>query len=315
MLSALLSILAETFPGNKYHWHQSTDLPDQTGRVHLVTGGNSGIGFEAAKCLLRANAIVYIAARSADKARKEIADLKGETGREAHFLQLDLASLASVRRAASVFLSKESELHVLYNNAGVMFTDFKLLTEDGYDLQWGTNVLGHFYFTQLLLPALKRATGGSRVVNLTSWAQHMTGELRFETCKPGPARDAIAGGKYELYASSKLGNAVFAKEFDRRYRGDNIVSTLVDPGTIKTDLFKHSKVWELLTRPIMFDRSYGALNMLYAGTSEEAKDHGGKYIAPWATIRSPNPQVNDAALGLRFWEWCETEIKNFEATQ
>jgi NAD(P)-dependent dehydrogenase (short-subunit alcohol dehydrogenase family) len=122
MFRALLSILAETFPGNKYHWHQSTDLPDQTGRVHLVTGGNSGIGFEAAKvcvyhrtidtqgltllqCLLRANATVYIAARSADKARKAIADLKEETGREAHFLQLDLASLASVRRAASEFLS------------------------------------------------------------------------------------------------------------------------------------------------------------------------------------------------------------------
>ncbi|KZW00347.1 NAD(P)-binding protein [Exidia glandulosa HHB12029] len=142
------------------------DIPDQTGRVHLVTGGNAGLGFETTKALLKKNATVYIATRNRWKAGEAILQLKDQTGREARFFELDLASLDSVKRAATIFLTLETELHVLYNNAGVMFPDISLLTADRYDLQIGTNMLGHFYLTKLLMPALK--AGKARIVNLSS---------------------------------------------------------------------------------------------------------------------------------------------------
>ncbi|KAG8678437.1 hypothetical protein FRC08_017779 [Ceratobasidium sp. 394] len=147
------SLFCETFPG-KPDW--STDqIPDLTGQTMIVTGGNAGIGRETSKALLNKNAKVYLAARSKSKADKAIEWLKTETGGRAPiFLELDLADLASVRQAAEEFRRKEPELHVLFNNAGVMVSPVELKTADGYDLQFGTNVLGHYLFTTLLLPTL-----------------------------------------------------------------------------------------------------------------------------------------------------------------
>ncbi|KAI0369416.1 NAD(P)-binding protein [Pilatotrama ljubarskyi] len=135
-------------------------IPDLTGRVVIVTGDYSllqrdvGIGYETIQALLQHNAKVYMASRSRVKVDAAIASLKEATGKEALFLELDLSSLASVKRAAQEFLSREHELHILFNNAGVMMPPIDQVTKDGYDLQFGTNVLGHFYFTELVMPAL-----------------------------------------------------------------------------------------------------------------------------------------------------------------
>ncbi|KAG9076657.1 hypothetical protein FRC06_009380, partial [Ceratobasidium sp. 370] len=153
-------------------------IPDLAGQVMIVTGGNAGAGRETCKALLNKNAKVYLTARSKAKADDAIEWLKKETGgKEPMFLQLDLSNLDSVRKAAEEFKSKEQELHVLFNNAGVMVPPVEQKTADGYDLQFGTNVLGHYFFTILLLPTLvhtaknsPRAHGHARVINTSSSA-------------------------------------------------------------------------------------------------------------------------------------------------
>ena len=181
--------------------------------------------------MLKHNAKVYLAARSQEKATAAIASLREETGREAIFLQLDLASLVSVKAAAQEFLSKEPELHVLFCNAcasrpdllsanrfktysglgfhvrsGVMWPAVDLLTADGYDLQFGTNVLGHFYLTELLMPVLragaKTAPGGRARVVTTSSSGAYLGVLDYATFKDTPERKKVS--KEALYYQSKL---------------------------------------------------------------------------------------------------------------
>ncbi|KAG6808463.1 hypothetical protein H0H92_004035, partial [Tricholoma furcatifolium] len=180
------------------------DIPDLAGRVMIVTGANTGK--ETAKALLAHNAKVYIAARNKEKTEAAIEDLKAATGKEAIFLKVDLADLPSIKAGAEEFLSKEKELHVLFNNGGVMIPPIELLTEQGYDLQFGTNVLGHFYLTKLLLPALlagakSSSDGKARVVN-TSSSAHMSGALDFNTFKDSPKRKKTAS--FTLYAQSKF---------------------------------------------------------------------------------------------------------------
>ncbi|KIO23027.1 hypothetical protein M407DRAFT_215532, partial [Tulasnella calospora MUT 4182] len=127
----------------KSKFDPSRDMPDLTGKVIIVTGGNTGIGKHTIRALLNKNAKVYMASRSKERAEKAIADLKQETGKDAIFLELDLASLDKVTKAAKEFMSKEPALHILFNSGGVMVPPIEQVTEDGYDLQFGTNVLGH----------------------------------------------------------------------------------------------------------------------------------------------------------------------------
>ncbi|KZV96235.1 NAD(P)-binding protein [Exidia glandulosa HHB12029] len=291
------------------------EIPDQTGRVHLVTGGYAGIGRETVKALLNKNATVYIAARSRTKAEAAIAALKQETGREALFLELDLASLSSVHHAATKFLAKEKELHVLYNNAGVMFTDMKLLTADGYDLQFGTNVLGHYYFTELLLPALK--AGRARIINVSSIATLLipAPTSTFDILRDGAQRQNLGlGATYRMYGLSKLGNALHAKELDRRYASAGIVSIAVNPGNISTDLYQNvqSLIRRLFFDMILYPPPIGAITQLYAGTAPEAASMGGQFLVPWARPGPASPKVSDVGLARRMWEWLEEQVSHYE---
>jgi len=189
------------------------EVPDQTGKTVIITGGNNGIGKETAKVLLSKGAKVYIASRSEERSQQAIEELKRETGKESvFFLKLDLADLVSVKAAAEEFIAKESQLHTLYNNGGV-YAVIDKLTSQGFDMQFGTNVLGHFYFTKLLLPVLtataKDAPAGSvRVVNVASLGHYMTPPegIQWSSLKPGD--DYLAQGKkigaLRLYGQSKL---------------------------------------------------------------------------------------------------------------
>jgi len=228
----------------------AADVPDQMGKVVVITGGSGGIGQETARALLAKGAKVYIAARSQEKSQKAIDKLKEETGKDAvFFLKLDLTDLVAVKSAAEEFLGKESELHGLYNNAGVMYAPIDNITEQGYDMQFGTNVLGHFYLTKLLLPVLtataKNSPAGTvRVVNVSSVA-HIQGPpegIRWSSILPGndslEARKKL--GTKRLYGQSKLGNILFSKELARRYGGEGIVSISLHPGIINTDLVRHT---------------------------------------------------------------------------
>ncbi|KAH9028259.1 NAD(P)-binding protein [Lactarius hengduanensis] len=313
-----LSVLQQSFPP-KPNWGVN-DIPDLTGKVILVTGGNTGIGKETVKQLLAHNAKVYLAARSAQKANEAIAELKNETGKQAIFLQLDLSDIPAIRKSAQEFLSKESQLHVLINNAGVMMSPKEQVTTQKYDMQFGTNVIGHWLLTELLLPALFAATDAApfhekaRVVTVSSTVNYLTTGLDFDALADGPKRTQY--GELELYnKSNSCGNVVVARELARRY-GDKIVSTSLNPGSIRTDLLRQpARVAESYSRAflyrqwLMYPVAYGALTQLYCATAPSAADANGKFFIPWARLGEPNKAALDPQVGERLWSWLENETK------
>jgi len=265
----------------------AADVPDQAGKTVIITGGSGGIGKETARVLLSKGAKVYIAARSEERSQSAIEELKQETGKDSvFFLKLDLSDLASIKATAEEFVGKESELHALYNNAGVMYPPIDKVTGQGFDMQFGTNVLGHFYLTKLLLPLLtatakKSPAGTVRVVNVSSIAHVMGASegIRWSTLSPG--NDSLAArkklGTARLYGQSKLGNILYSNELARRYGGEGIVSISLHPGAIKTDLARYSaSLAQRIGRLITYSVTYGAISPLYAGTAPDAGELNGK---------------------------------------
>ncbi|KIP08126.1 hypothetical protein PHLGIDRAFT_70021 [Phlebiopsis gigantea 11061_1 CR5-6] len=290
------------------------DMPDLTGRVVIVTGGNTGIGKETVKALLEHNAKVYLAARSRAKAEAAIADLKTATGKEAIFLELDLSSLASVRRAAEEFLSKEHELHVLFNNAGVMWCPLDQFTTEGYDMQWGTNVVGHFFLTELLVLALAAGAktspdGHARVVTTSSSGAYFASGLQWETFKAHPNRHKM--GPKALYFQSKLGNAIVAREGARRYGDKSILCYAVDPGSIKTELQRHASAFEKFAmRYLLYPAPYGALTQLWAGVMPETLQLNGEFLVPYARLGRCRAEMYDPRLGEQLWTHLKEQVKD-----
>jgi len=306
------SVISQVFPPkSKFNVE---DIPDLTGKVIIVTGANTGIGKETAKALLAHNAKVYIAVRNEEKAKSAIAELKEQTGKEAFFLKLDLADLESVKSSAEEFISKETELHVLFNNAGIMMTPIEQLTTQGYDLQFGTNVLGHFYFTKLLLPTLLATAKISpdvkvRIVNTASLTHVRCSGIDFNTFKEGPARKKK--GTEWLYSQSKLGNILVSNEFARRYGDQGIISTSLHPGIINTDLKRHmSSFLQFMIGALLVSPSFGALTQLWAGTSPQGEELNGKYLIPWARVGEATSAANDAKASAELWTWLEEQVKD-----
>ncbi|KZV62249.1 NAD-P-binding protein [Peniophora sp. CONT] len=287
------------------------DIPDLSGKVIIVTGGNTGVGKETVKALLQHNAKVYLAARNADKAAKAIEELKSVTGKEAIFLPLDLSDLHVVRKSAEEFLSKEKQLHVLFNNAGVMACPMDLLTAQGYDMQIGTNVIGHYFFTSLLLPALEATSASgekARVVTTSSVVAYFAKEFVFDAVQDGPQRKKL--GPRDLYNISKLGDALFAIELSRRL-GDKVISVAVNPGNIKTDLQRHMPSWQRPLNAMLYPSPMGALTQLWAGVSPEGANLNGQFVVPWARVGSAPVKAQDPALGGKLWLWADELCRGF----
>lgn len=210
----------------------TAEIPDQTGRVAVVTGANGGLGFETTRQLARAGAKVVMAARNiekADAARQDI--LAGAPDAQLEIVTLDLGSLASVEQAAAAILDGHPQIDLLINNAGVMATPERQTT-DGFELQLGTNHLGHFVLTARLLPALLAAPQ-SRVVTVTSTARHFGRPI-------DPANPHLAGryDPWRAYGQSKLANLHFAVELHYRLAeaGSNVASLAAHPGLSETNL-------------------------------------------------------------------------------
>jgi len=314
------NIYSQTFP--PVSLFAVEQIPDLTGQVMIVTGGNAGVGKETCKALLNKNAKVYLAARSKSKADAAIEWLKQETGGKAPiFLELDLANLDSVRKSADEFKSKEQELHVLFNNAGVMMPPVADRTADGYDLQFGTNVLGHYFFTMLLLPTLIHtaknsplANGHARVINTSSSAVYFVPKqgMVWEILGTDEASKAACRklGSQPLYFQSKLGNVLFSNELAKRYGDQGIVSASLNPGNLKTELGRHaSALFSALTSFLVYPASYGALTQLWAGTTPDAEQFQGKFLIPWARWGDPGAQGKDEAAAERLWDWMEEQVK------
>jgi NAD(P)-dependent dehydrogenase (short-subunit alcohol dehydrogenase family) len=297
------------------HW-SADDMPDLSGKTIIVTGGNSGIGYEAAKQLARKGARVVLACRDLEKARAAIGAISGEhRGAAAEALQLDLASLASVRSFASAFLAEHNALDVLCNNAGVMALPYRK-TADGFEMQLGTNHIGHFALTGLLLERLL-ATPGARVVNVSSGA-HRVGAIHFDDLQWEHGYR-----KWAAYGQSKLANLLFTYELQRKLSaaGANVIALACHPGYAATNLqtagprMEGSTWMESLSgfanRVAAQSAAMGALPTLYAATAPDVS--GGDYIGPdgigelWGHPKKvqSNRRSHDTAVAAKLWEISE----------
>lgn len=258
-------------------------IPDQSGRVALVTGANSGIGLETARALAHRGAHVVLACRSQAKAVEAQRSIEAGGKASLEILSLDLSSLAKVREAATQFRAKHARLDLLINNAGVMWLP-QGLTVDGNDMQFGTNHLGHFALTGHLLDLLL-ATPGSRVVTVSSIA-HSAGRIHFDD----PAFTKTPYGRQRAYSQSKVANLLFTKELARRLaaRGSSLLSVAAHPGVSATNLavpgieMQGSRLLalasKLITLLIAQNPATGAQPSLYAATATDVV--GGDYIGP-----------------------------------
>ncbi len=214
----------------------TADMPDLTGKVIIVTGANSGIGFAAAKEFARKGANTILACRSMDKAQAALDDILAEVpNAPAEIMPLDLESLASVRQFAAAFKAKYERLDVLVNNAGIMMVPYGI-TKDGFERQFGTNHLGHFALTGLLFDLLVN-TPGSRVVNVSSTG-HRMGSMDFDNLNYEAGKDYSPMG---AYGRSKLANLLFTYELQRRFDqlGSNALALAAHPGISQTNLAAH----------------------------------------------------------------------------
>ncbi|KAI0708318.1 NAD(P)-binding protein [Earliella scabrosa] len=289
------------------------DVPDQTGKMFLITGGTSGLGFATAKVLLARNARVYITSRDREKEQRAMDELR-RVSEAIRVLHMDLSDLYSVRKAAHEFMSKEQRLHVLINNAGVMSPPISLLTRQGYDLQFGVNVLGHFYLTQLLLPVLlgtaKSSSQQVRVLSLTS-AAPSAARIDYTSLMDGPVRRKCTPA--HLYTQSKLGTLLFALELAEQYGAQGVVSIAVNPGNVHTNLTRHSSglaatLWDMLS----YDVSRGVLTPLFAAASPSAEHLSGKMLVPWARVGQVPQTLRERCAQETLWDWLEAQTECFD---
>jgi NAD(P)-dependent dehydrogenase (short-subunit alcohol dehydrogenase family) len=292
----------------------ANDLPDLAGRTAVVTGANSGIGLEAARELARKGARVVLACRDPGRASTALDEIRrDQPGASVEVQPLDLANLASVNQFAKSCLAENESLDLLVNNAGVMAIP-RRETADGFEMQLGTNHLGHFALTGLLLQRLRP---GSRVVNVSSTA-HRMGRMRFDDLM-GERRY----GKWRAYAQSKLANLLFTYELQRRLEAQQAgpIAAACHPGYAATNLqfvaarmedsSWKERVMRTGNRLMSQDASMGALPTLYAAGATQVR--GGEYIGPdgfaenkgYPKLARSSRRSHDRAAARRLWEISE----------
>ena len=291
----------------------SAEIPSQLGGAAVVTGATSGLGYETARALAKAGSEVILTGRDKQKGLQAVESIRREmTGARLHYEQLDLASLASVADFAERLLSSRQSLDLLINNAGVMALPRRQVTADGFEMQFGTNHLGHFALTASLMPLLRQGNG-PRVVSVSSLA-HRTGLIDFSD---------LQGERYyspwKAYGQSKLACLMFALELQRRSdrEGWGIVSNAAHPGFARTNLFARgpggflSLATDFAAPLFGQSAAEGARPILFAATSAEAKS--GAYYGPggMGELRgSPAtalimPQARNPATSSELWDISE----------
>jgi NAD(P)-dependent dehydrogenase (short-subunit alcohol dehydrogenase family) len=293
--------------GQSSRW-TAADVPDQKGRTALITGANSGLGFDVASVLAAKGATVLLACRDTVKAQ-EAADriVASAPGAATEIVRLDLASLASVREAAQEVRSRHASLDLLINNAGLMFPP-RGTTQDGFELQMGTNHLGHFAFTGLVLDRLLAAPG-SRVVTVSSQA-HRGGRMDFDDLQWERRYN-----RYTAYGRSKLANLLFTLELERRLAaaGAQTASLAAHPGYSQTNLIRHMpapiRVGARAVEPLIAqDSAMGSLPVLRAATDPAAR--GGDFYGPSGPgqmrgdpkLVTPSRRARDTGDQQRLWD-------------
>ncbi len=303
---------------NVHKFEPDKDIPDLAGKVILVTGGNSGCGKETVLQLAKHNpGRLYLAARSQAKFDDAMKDVSSAApSANVSYLQLDLSSLKSVKTAADKVISENDRFDVLINNAGIMAHPHAT-TEDGYEIEFGTNHMGHALLTRLLLPLMQRTASqpGSdvRVVNVSS-AGHMmvTGSgIHFDKLKT-PMDDTNPG---MLYGQSKLANVLHARELARQH--PEILTTSVHPGRVETNLTnvmfdvngingRFQRVFDSLAGQLTVQQ--GALTQIWAATWKRDEVKNGSYYVPAGKENAGSKRSRDAELAKKLWVWTEGEL-------
>jgi NAD(P)-dependent dehydrogenase (short-subunit alcohol dehydrogenase family) len=296
--------------------------------VHIVTGGYSGCGFELAKILYQHGATVYLAGRSQEKGSKAISAIKEaypDSKGRVEFLSVDLSDLATIKPAAEAFLAKESKLHVLTNNAGVMFPPTGSKDKHGHELQLGTNCLGPFLFTKLLTPVLQRTAAAEPAGTVrVTWASSLMAQVQspkhgVELTESGPK----TFNSQVDYSQSKAGNCLLASEYAAQHAKDGIISVSWNPGNLTSDLQRHMSStmrWignTFMLHPVVF----GGYTELYAACSPGVTaSQSGSYIAPWGRVLAQRADIEAAAkseedggsgTAAKFWEYCDKETAQY----
>jgi len=282
----------------------SDDVPGQQGRLAVVTGANTGLGFETARILAARGASVVLAVRDTEKGKRAAARIAGTTaGANVMVQPLDLASLDSVRAAAGELRARHPGIDLLINNAGVMFPP-KQTTRDGFELQLGTNHLGHFALTGLLLEQMLPVPG-SRVVTVSSQAHRIRARINFDDLQSERSYSRVAA-----YSQSKLANLMFTYELQRRLSGaGTTLAVAAHPGLAATELTRNSPAIAAFfyTRLLSQKAVIGALPVLRAATDPGVL--GGQYYGPgglfgargYPKLAESSRQSHDAALQRRLW--------------
>ena len=283
------------------------DINDLTGKVVIVTGANSGIGYETARALAGAGAETVLACRNLEKGRQAAEQIRMEDPPgTVRLILLDLADLASACSFSEFFKERYDRLDILINNAGVMALAERLETADGFEMQFGTNHLGHFALTGLLIERIKD-TQGARVVNVSSVAE-MIGRINFDDLN---ARKSY--NRWSAYGQSKIANLLFTYELQRRFEasGFDAISAASHPGWTATNLQSHSAFLRACNPVIGQGSETGALPTLYAATAEVVE--GGAYYGPGGCMQArgypkrieSNRRSHDRDVAARLWDISE----------
>jgi NAD(P)-dependent dehydrogenase (short-subunit alcohol dehydrogenase family) len=283
----------------------TADIPDQTGRTAVITGANTGLGYETANALAAKGAHVVLAVRNLDKGKEAARRVEQATpGAQVQVQELDLSSLESIRAAADELRSKHDNIDLLINNAGVMMTP-KSTTKDGFELQFGTNHLGHFAFTGLLLDRVLAAPG-SRVATVSSQGHRFARGIRFDDLQWERSYSRVGA-----YGQAKLANLLFTYELQRRLQGTNTIAVAAHPGGSNTELARNLPAAlrgvATVLAPLMQGPDMGALPTLRAATDPGVL--GGQYFGPdgfgeqrgYPKVVASSAPSHDADAQRRLW--------------
>jgi NAD(P)-dependent dehydrogenase (short-subunit alcohol dehydrogenase family) len=275
---------------------------DLAGKTFIITGANTGIGKITAKELARRGAHVILACRSKAKTDPVIEDIKRETGNSnVEFVALDLGDLASVRKCAEELLARKLPIHGLVNNAGL--GGQRGQTKDGFEIQFGTNHLGHYLFTRLLLDRIKE-TGEARIINVSSKAHYAAKGIDWDVLQK-PTRTVTAMREYEV---SKLSNILFTKELARRLEGTKVTTYAVHPGVVATDIWRRvPPPFRWFVKRFMITPEQGAESSLRCATAPELANETGRYYDVGGKEKTPHRLTEDTELAKALWtksaEW------------
>jgi NAD(P)-dependent dehydrogenase (short-subunit alcohol dehydrogenase family) len=324
---SLKTTLQQFYPSYPSFTDKNVPAVSLAGKVFIITGATSGIGVELVKRLYPSGATIYLAGRSRSKLVGAIAEIESSASTtqqpaKLRYLCFDLDDLRTIKPAVDEFASQQSELHVLWNNAGQGFPPGSS-TKQGLEASVGTNCVAPLLLTQLLLPQLQNAARKSTQSDTVRIVWTGSAQIDMKSPPGGVDFARIDAGRtvaeIEDYAISKAGNLMLAHEAAKRWGKDGIINVCINPGNLKTAIFDGQAWWlrMLLNLFVLYEPRYGAYTMLFAGLSSEVTEaNNGAYIWPWGIVR-PNPRADvyqaiADGSGKRFWEWCENKAQQYQ---